>query len=237
MTLQISTESSQYRVRNQIRDIIKAIKRFRTRFHRHSEIDIVDRQTDRQSECNDEWCDDVIRTVLLLLASRGLGRRDRGRRSIVNRRLMRMRMRGVDGRRRYVRQGRRRRARLMMIGTMMNVAPRVESISAPVDDRRRRRGRQTGGSAAQNRGARGAAAGHGAAGHGYSWKTTHSVIRRLFVPSSVRAGVRGMIGDIVTSVFESIERQSYLKIEGKFMLKCTSSLSDWNIELFIYIFM
>lgn len=105
--------------------------------------------------------------VLLLLASRGLGRRDRGRRSIVNRRLMRMRMRGVDGRRRYVRQGRRRRARLMMIGTMMNVAPRVESISAPVDDRRRRRGRQTGGSAAQNRGARGAAAGHGAAGHGY----------------------------------------------------------------------
>jgi len=64
---------------------------------------------------------------------------------------------------------------------MMNAAPRVESISAPVDDRRRRRGRQTGGSAAQNRGTRGAAAGHGAAGHGYGWKTDgiESVITRL----------------------------------------------------------
>lgn len=122
----------------------------------------------------------MIRTVLLFLADRGLGRRDRGRRSIVNRRLMRMRMRGVDGWRRHVGQGRRRRARLMMIGTMMNVAPRVESLSAPVDDRRRRE-RQTGGSAAQNRGTRGAAAGHGAAGHGYGWKTDgiESVITRL----------------------------------------------------------
>lgn len=131
----------------------------------------------------------MIRTVLLLLAGRGLGRRDRGRRSIVNRRLMRMRMRGVDGRRRHVGQGRRRRARLMMIGTMMNVAPRVESISAPVDDRRRRRGRQTGGSAAQNHGARGAAAGHGAAGHGYGWKTDG--IESGHYASLIRSSVRG----------------------------------------------
>lgn len=41
---------------------------------------------------------------------------------------------------------------------------RVESISAPVDDWR---GWQTGGGAAQNRGTCRAAAGHGAAGHGY----------------------------------------------------------------------
>lgn len=125
-------------------------------------------QTDGQTAaCNG---DDVIRTVLLLLTGRGLGRRDRGRRSIVNRLLRLMRMHGVDGRRGHMGQGRRRRARLMMIVMMMNAAPRVESISAPVDDRRRR-GRQAGGSAAQNRGARRAAAGHGAAGHGYGWKT------------------------------------------------------------------
>lgn len=112
----------------------------------------------------------MVRTVLLLLADRGLGRRG-GRRSIVNRQLRLMRMRGVEGRRGYVRQGRRHRGRLMMIVMMMNAASRVESISALVDARRRRRGRQAGGSAAQNRGARRAAAGHGAAGHGYGWKT------------------------------------------------------------------
>lgn len=113
----------------------------------------------------------TIRTVLLLWTRRGLGRRDRGRRSIVNRRLRLMRMRGVDGRRGHVGQGRRRRACLMMIVMMMNAAPRVESISAPVDDRRQR-GRQSGGPTAQNRGACRAAAGHGAAGHGYGWKKT-----------------------------------------------------------------
>lgn len=111
----------------------------------------------------------MIRTVVLLLLTwRGLGRRDRrrGRRSIVNRRLRLMRMRGVDGLWGHMGQGRRRRACLMMIVMMMNVAPRVESISALVDDWRLR-GRQSGGSTAQNRGACRAAAGHGAAGHGY----------------------------------------------------------------------
>lgn len=138
-------------------------------------------------------------TVLLLLADRGLGRRG-GRRSIVNRRLRLMRMRGVDSRRGHVGQGRRRCGRLMMIVMMMNAAPRVESISALVDARRRRRGRQTGGPAAQNRGARRAAAGHGAAGHGYGWKTEwRSMITRdppLYAPLSrtesaerTRAGV------------------------------------------------
>lgn len=81
-----------------------------------------------------------------------------------------MRMRGVDGRRGHMGQGRRRRARLMMIVMMMNAAPRVESISAPVDDRRQR-GRQAGGGTAQNRGTCRAAAGHGAAGYDYGWKT------------------------------------------------------------------
>jgi len=61
-------------------------------------------------------------------------------------------------------QGRRRRAWLMWIEIDADL--RVESISAPVDDRR---GWQTGG-AAQNRGTCRAAAGHGAAGHGYGWK-------------------------------------------------------------------
>lgn len=107
-----------------------------------------------------------ILLVLLLLTGRGLGRRDRGRRSIVNRLLRLMRMRGVDGRRGHMGQGRRRRARLMMIVMMMNAAPRVESISAPVDDRRQR-GRQAGGGTAQNRGTCRAAAGHGAAGYDY----------------------------------------------------------------------
>jgi len=78
-------------------------------------------------------------------------------------------MRGVDGRRGHMGQGRRRRARLMMIVMMMN-AHREESISAPVDDRRQWRGWHAS-SAAQNRGACRAAAGHGAAGHGYGWKT------------------------------------------------------------------
>jgi hypothetical protein len=49
---------------------------------------------------------------------------------------------------------------------MMNAAPREESISALVDYRRLRG--QSGGSTAQNRGACRAAAGHGAAGYGYS---------------------------------------------------------------------
>lgn len=84
----------------------------------------------------------------------------------MNRRLRLMRMRGVDGLWGHMGQGRRRRACLMMIVMMMNVAPRVESISALVDDWRLR-GRQSGGSTAQNRGACRAAAGHGAAGHGY----------------------------------------------------------------------
>jgi len=76
-------------------------------------------------------------------------------------------MRGIDGWRGHV--GRHRRALLMMIVMMMNVAPRIESIPASVDDRRWL-GWQAG-SAAQNGGTRRAAARHGAAGHGYGWKT------------------------------------------------------------------
>lgn len=103
-----------------------------------------------------------------------------------------MRMHGVEGWRGHMGQGRRRRARLMMLVMMMNAAPRVESISAPIDDRRRR-GRQAGGGAAQNRGARRAAAGHGAAGHGYGWKTDGTVLG--VTRSRVGCGGRGTIGD------------------------------------------
>lgn len=163
MTLPIfGSVSSRYQVTRRTRIKYEAQKRSRrARFRR------TDRQT---AACNG---DDMIRTVLLLLTGRGLRRRDRGRRSIVNRLMW---MHGVDGRRGHMGQGRRRRARLMMIVMMMNVAPPgVESISAPVDDRRLLRG-QVGGSAAQNRGARRAAARHGAAGHDYGWKTDGMVL-------------------------------------------------------------
>lgn len=185
---------------------------------------------------------DVIRTVLLLLTGRGFGRRDRGRRSIVNRRLrlMRMRMRGVDGRRRHVGQGRRRRARLMMIGTMMNAAPRVESISAPVDDRRRRRGWQTGGSAAQNHGARGAAAGHGAAGHGYGWKTAlvrSLCVSRPFIRSRFESRrCRRIIADAITLIIVNSEKRVGRTRCGIFKSRrtiCTvtfwNALTAWNM--------
>jgi len=76
-------------------------------------------------------------------------------------------MRGIDGWRGHM--GRYRRTLLMMIVMMMNVAPRIVSIPASDEDDRWLR-RQTG-STAQNRGARRAAARHGAAGHGYGWKT------------------------------------------------------------------
>lgn len=112
MTLPISGPvSSRYQVTRRTRIKYEAQKRSRrARFRR------TDRQT---AACNG---DDMIRTVLLLLTGRGLRRRDRGRRSIVNRLLRLMRMH-VD-RRGHMGQGRRRRARLMMIVMMMNAAPR-----------------------------------------------------------------------------------------------------------------
>ena len=122
---------------------------------------LVSRQREQVARDGGARC--VIRTVLLLLADRGLGRRG-GRRSIVNRRLMRMH--GVDGRRGHVGQGRRRRGRLMMIVMMMNAAPWVESISA-LEDARWWRGWYSSGSSTQNCGTGRAAARHGAAGHGY----------------------------------------------------------------------